>query len=258
MTTKTLSIDGWTILRGGQAVVRDVSLTLHGGEILGLIGPNGAGKSTTIGGLVGLFPVASGSLTFQGEAWDLQGHEVPFRVRQQLAYIPEQPMYYADMTLAEHIEWKRRLWSAGRRDAPFEQRRLQELLARLNLTPHMDKFPHQCSKGTLQKLMVVLAFLFPFSVLVVDEPFIGLDVLAIRQVRALLASARDGGAAVLVSTHVLDSAERFCDRFAFMMDGMVFAQGTLADLRTAAASADGSLEEVFIRLYHHRQQEVHG
>ncbi|MCL6548966.1 MAG: ABC transporter ATP-binding protein, partial [Alicyclobacillus sp.] len=192
-----LSVDEMTVVRGGQTVVRGVSLTLHRGEILGLIGPNGAGKSTTIGGLLGLTPVAAGCLTLGDQSYVLAGSEVPYAVRRRMAYIPEQPLVYADMTLREHLEWKRRLWQATLSDLRRANERLEELIERLQLGPHLDKFPHQCSKGTLQKLMVVSAFLFPFDVLLVDEPFIGLDVLAIRQVREWLLSARAEGAAVL-------------------------------------------------------------
>jgi ABC-2 type transport system ATP-binding protein len=248
-----VSICGMTIRRGGQTLVRDVNLELHSGEMVGLIGPNGAGKSTTLSGLLGIAP-AEGVLVVDGREWDLGHQEVPYEVRRKIAYIPEQPLYYADMTLAEHVEWKRRLWQLGGLDHDAAIRaRAQELVDRLALAQHMHKYPHECSKGTLQKLMVLLAVLFPFDVLVVDEPFIGLDVVAIHEVRTLLAAARDAGAAVLLSTHVLDWAERLCNRFVLMVNGEILAQGTLAELRSACGLPDASLEDVFMQIYRDRR-----
>jgi ABC-2 type transport system ATP-binding protein len=174
-------------------------------------------------------------------------------------------MWYEDLTLAEHLEWKRRLWEFahaqenhrveadtvdvkmtwGERGEPIAAR-LDRLIERFQLEPHMDKFPHQCSKGTLQKLMVVSAFLFPFRVLLVDEPFIGLDVTAIRRLKEEVAAAKDAGAVILLSTHVLDSAERLCDRFLFVEDGRVLTQGTLADLRQRYDMPDATLEDLFV------------
>ena len=235
--------------------MNQVSLTLREGEIVGLIGPNGAGKSTTIGGILGLLPITSGTLQF--ESWTLgQGDEIPAEMKRRLAFIPEQPMYYGDLTLKEHFDWKLRLWGESGQDSV--QARLDALVQQFQLQPHLDKFPHQCSKGTLQKLMIVSAFMFSFDVLIIDEPFIGLDVLAIRQLRILIESARRDGASILVSTHVLDSAEKMCQRFVFMMDGSVFASGSLNDLRQTQASfgPDISLEDLFISLLEERRGSV--
>jgi ABC-2 type transport system ATP-binding protein len=259
-----LSVTNLTVRRGGETIVRGVSFHLCRGEIVGLIGPNGAGKSTTIGGILGLYPWQEGSLTI-GDSTLRAGDEWPPGMRRQIAYIPEQPMWYEDLTLAEHLEWKRRLWEfahaqenhrveADTVDVKMTWRergesiaaRLGRLIERFQLEPHMDKFPHQCSKGTLQKLMVVSAFLFPFRVLLVDEPFIGLDVTAIRRLKEEIAAAKEAGAAVLLSTHVLDSAERLCDRFLFVEDGRVLTQGTLADLRQRYDMPDATLEDLFV------------
>jgi ABC-2 type transport system ATP-binding protein len=234
-----LKADKLTIVRDGQTVVQDISLELKSGEILGLIGPNGAGKSTTIGGLLGFYPIAAGTVRM-GDWVAEKGVDVPTEMKQRMAYIPEQPLYYPDLTLREHLEWKTRLWqSAG---VAADQSRLDDLVESFQLSRHLEKFPHQCSKGTLQKLMVVSAFLFPFDVLIVDEPFVGLDVIAIRELKQRIEQARSEGAAVLISTHVLDSAERMCQRFSFLMDGRVFAQGTLEELRGRVTARDPALE----------------
>lgn len=263
----TLRIEDFTIFRDGNPVVNQISFSLPEGTIVGLIGPNGAGKSTTIGGILGLVPITSGAIHF--DKWDVRcGEEIPPAMKRRLAFIPEQPMFYSDLTLMEHFDWKLRLW--GMTGDEFIRSRLDTLINRFQLTPHLNKFPHQCSKGTLQKLMIVAAFLFPFDVLIIDEPFIGLDVLAIRELRTLVESARNDGAGVLLSTHVLDSAEKMCDSFVFMMDGTVFAAGTLADLRqmhdslggpASAGSPEGingtaSLEDMFISLFEMRRRSL--
>jgi ABC-2 type transport system ATP-binding protein len=240
-----LVISHLSVMRGGERIVDDVSFVVPRGEVLGLIGPNGAGKSSTIGGLLGFYPLSSGAIQFQ--KWTTtKDQPMPIEMKKRIAYIPEQPMYYPDLTLAEHFEWKLRLWRDI--DGVEVRKRLTQLCSRFQLDSHLDKFPHQCSKGTLQKMMVISAFLFPFDVLVVDEPFIGLDVIAIREIRQMIEDARLGGAAVLVSTHVLDSAERMCQRFAFMAQGQVFAFGTLAELQSLSQETQNSLEDLFLYL----------
>ncbi|MBX5437077.1 MAG: ABC transporter ATP-binding protein [Alicyclobacillaceae bacterium] len=259
-----------SVVRGGIEVVHSASLALFRGEMTGLIGPNGAGKSTIIGGILGHHPLRAGSVEVDGTSYG-PGEELPPSVRRRFAYVPEQPVYYSDLTLAEHLEWQRRVWvqaGSGRTSrverggaipasagdpagtapggtGPDGGRALagplwtvEELVRRFDLAAHLTKFPHQCSKGTLQKWMLVSALMFPFDILIADEPFIGLDVFAIRTVRELLREAREAGAAVLLSTHVLDFAERMCQRFAFVLDGEVFAAGTLAELQ-AGCTADG-------------------
>ncbi|HHY66588.1 MAG TPA: ABC transporter ATP-binding protein [Alicyclobacillus sp.] len=246
-----LSVADLSVARGGTTIVRKACFDIRAGEILGLIGPNGAGKSTLIGGLLGYYPISGGTVNFR--EWTFgAGKDIPFEVKQRWAYIPEQPMYYADLTLAEHLEWKMRLREMSSAQDEAVRDRLATLIQRFQLEPHLAKFPHQCSKGTLQKLMVVSAFMFPFDVLLVDEPFIGLDVIAIRQLRELFESARQGGAAILISTHVLDSAERMCRRFGFMADGEVFAVGSLAELRAVHGDDTATLEDLFIAFLHKR------
>ncbi|WDL95806.1 ABC transporter ATP-binding protein [Alicyclobacillus sp. ALC3] len=233
------------VRRGGQEVVRNVSFSISAGETVGLIGPNGSGKSSTIGGILGLLPVDRGAIRM-GNTSFTASEERPVEFKRRIAYIPEQPLYYSDLTLAEHIDWKMRLWQqAGGEE---QERRLEQLIDHFQLGPHLNKFAHQCSKGTLQKLMVVSAFLFPFDFLIIDEPFIGLDVVAIRMLKQYIQQARGAGATILLSTHVLDSAEKMCDRFVFLADGEVFAAGTANDLAADHGLAFTNLEDLFVDL----------
>ncbi|GMA52222.1 ABC transporter ATP-binding protein [Alicyclobacillus contaminans] len=241
-----LTVENLTVVRGGKKVVQGIDFQLKRGEVFGLIGPNGAGKSSTIGGLLGLHPLDDGAIIVDGQRFG-RGRTLPVSLRRRIAYIPEQPMYYPDLTLREHLEWKQRLWNMVER-SEWDQR-IQELVDDFQLLPHMDKLPHECSKGTLQKLMIVSALFVPFDILIVDEPFVGLDVISIRKLRERMERVRAEGAALLVSTHVLDSAERMCHRFGFMMNGRLFAQGTLADLRSMAGNVGTSLEDIFIHMF---------
>lgn len=171
-------------------------------------------------------------------------------VKAQVAHIPEQPMYYPDLTLLEHLHWKKRLWHRYQQDdiTPVMTR----LIDAFELSPHLHKFPHQCSKGTLQKLMVVSAFMTPFQLLVIDEPFIGLDIVSIRRLKEQIAEARAGGAAILLSTHVLDAAEKMCSHFVLLHEGRTVRSGSLAELKQQAAqytgSEDANLEDLFVDL----------
>lgn len=240
-----LEIHNLTVQRGDADVVHEVNLTVPAGEIIGLIGPNGAGKSTIIGGILGYYPLSAGSIRFG--KWEVgQSLEYPMELKSQIAYIPEQPLYYDDMTLREHMEWKQRLFRlAGRGNAIQDS---VQLIHRFQLDEHLDKFPHQCSKGTLQKLMIVSAFMVPFQILIVDEPFIGLDVIAMQELKHLIEECRGRGAAVIISTHVLDSAEKMCNRFVLLENGHAIARGTFAQLREQSGKPEADLAEVFISL----------
>lgn len=246
-----LELDSLSLLRGNQPVVKDLSFSVDAGEIVGLIGPNGAGKSSAIGGILGFDPIHKGTIQVQEYAVNNKS-SLSAEAKSRIAYIPEQPMYYSDLTLMEHFEWKQRLWRTYRRDATSKT--LPALIQEFNLEPHLKKFPHQCSKGTLQKLMVVSALMFPFDILVIDEPFIGLDILAIRQLKLHIEAARAAGAAVLISTHVLDAAEKMCSKFVLLYEGSMFAQGNLKELMTLAESNDPNLENLFVALVSNRQQ----
>lgn len=203
----------------GKQTIANIEINVEAGELVGLIGPNGAGKSTTIKSILGLIPYWKGDIIVGGR-------------NKRYAYVPEQPIYYEYFTLWEHLQLAASAFEIEQ--AVFNQR-AEELLERFRLTKERDHYPTSFSKGMQQKLMLIIAFLIEPDVYIVDEPFVGLDPRATQDFLTLLDDARKTGAGVLMSTHVLDTAERLCSRFILVNNGTVVAQGSLADIRLQAA-----------------------
>ena len=218
--------------KGRAEVIRDIHFSVGPGELVGLIGPNGAGKSTTIKALLGLLPEVKGEIVF-GDGEDSEPH---------YAYIPEHPVLYEDLTLWEHLELAAS--AMGLSDEEFRER-AEELLARYRLTEVRDHLTSSFSKGMQQKIMLVLGFLHRAELYIVDEPFIGLDPRAIRDFLDMLNGERKRGAGVLMSTHVLDTAEKICSSFLLLSEGSIVAQGTLEDIRGACGLPEASLFDCF-------------
>ncbi|MGP4060421.1 ABC transporter ATP-binding protein [Halobacillus sp. H74] len=213
-------------------VIENINFTLHAGELIGLLGPNGVGKSTTIKSIMGTIDQIEGSIEFKGPT-------------ESYAYIPEQPIFYEDLTLWEHIRFLASLDGINESDCFSEA---QELLKIFNLEEAKDQLPGNFSKGMQQKLMIVLAFLIKPDVYIIDEPFIGLDPLALRAFLRLLEDKRKLGAGVLMSTHVLDTAEKICDKFLLISNGSLVARGTLTEIKESNALNAESLYECFEKL----------
>ncbi|MBB6673260.1 ABC transporter ATP-binding protein [Cohnella nanjingensis] len=218
----------------GKPILRDVAFDIRPGERVGLLGPNGAGKSTIMKGLLGQLPHWRGTV-----AWPGRG-EAGVRQREmssRIAYIPEQPILYERFTLWEHLQLAAAV--SGISEAQLRERSAP-LLRRFRLDRARHDYPIRFSKGMQQKVMLVVAFLLEPELFLVDEPFIGLDPAAVMELLEALDEERRRGAAVLLTTHVLDSAERLCDRFVLVHAGGVAAKGTLPDIRAAAGSPDGT------------------
>ncbi|WP_219836829.1 ABC transporter ATP-binding protein [Paenibacillus sp. R14(2021)] len=214
-------------------VIRNIGFSIGAGELVGLIGPNGAGKSTTIKSLLGLIRYVDGQMTFGGE----QG---------RYAYVPEQPVLYEYMTLWEHLQLAA---SAYELDESTFHERAEAMLERFRLSDERHKLPTGFSKGMQQKMMLIIGFLLKPDVYVVDEPFVGLDPRATRDFLELLQDERRRGAGVLMCTHVLDTAEKICDRIILINSGSIVAQGTLAEVREQSGCAvDAPLTDCFYAL----------
>ena len=231
-------------LTGGYVhvpVLKDVSFTVESGKLVGLIGLNGAGKSTTINEIIGLLTPYSGEINIDG----LTLRANPREYRQQIGYIPETPSLYEELTLREHIETVAMAYGIEQEQA-FE--RVEPLLKMFRLDQKLDWFPVHFSKGMKQKVMIICAFVVDPSLFIVDEPFLGLDPLAISDLIQLLDEEKKKGKSILMSTHVLDSAEKMCDSFVILHKGQVRAKGDLPQLRQAFDMPESSLNDIYLAL----------
>ena len=215
-----------------QPTIRDIGFHVQAGQLVGLIGPNGAGKSTTIKSILGLLKYREGTVHFGGPTG-------------RYAYVPEHPVVYEYLTLWEHL----RLAAAtfGMTEERFADR-AEALLQRFRLTDVRHELPVKFSKGMQQKLMLVIGFILEPDIYIVDEPFIGLDPRATKDLLDFLEAERARGAGILMSTHVLDTAEKICDSFVLINEGSVVAEGALPEVRQAAGDPHASLFECFLSL----------
>lgn len=213
----------------GRPRIHEISFQVVPGELLGLIGPNGAGKSTTIKAVLGLLKDCKADVRIAGDP-------------PRYAYVPEQPVFYEDLTLWEHLDLAAAAF--GMDDNHFEEQ-AEQLLRQFGMETVRNELPGGFSKGMKQKMMLMIGFLSKPDVYIVDEPFIGLDPRATRDFLNLLLEERRRGAGVLMSTHVLDTAEKICDRFVLISAGRIVSEGTLYHLREAAGLPGASLFDCF-------------
>lgn len=211
--------------------ITDLSFSVKSGELIGLLGSNGAGKSTTIKTILGLMKEWKGSVTFEGNT--------------RYAYIPERPVFYDSLTLWEHLELAAA--AASFQDGEWEER-AKELIRYFKLSQVEHHLPSSFSKGMKQKVMLITAFMLKADVYIIDEPFLGLDPRATKDFLKLIEKERARGAGVLMSTHVLDTAERICDRFVLISGGMMAAEGTLNEWRERIGLGTASLLDCVDRL----------
>ncbi len=230
----TLEIEN---LVGGYSrvpVLKDISFTVKAGELVGLIGLNGAGKSTTIKHIIGLLRPQKGKITLEGVTLKSD----PKTYKQKMAYIPETPILYEELTLREHIELTIMAYGL---EAKSAWQRAQKLLELFRLENKLDWFPANFSKGMKQKVMIVCAFITEAKLYIIDP-------LATQDLLDLIDQKKQAGAAVLMSTHVLSTAQEYCDRFVMIDQGQVTAKGDLASLRTQFGDETASLATIYLKL----------
>ncbi|MDV5976341.1 UNVERIFIED_CONTAM: ABC transporter ATP-binding protein [Streptococcus canis] len=222
-------------------VLKEVSFSVGNGELVGLIGLNGAGKSTTINEIIGFLKPYKGEISIDG----ITLSENPMAYRKKIGFIPETPSLYEELTLAEHINTVAMAYDI---DVELAQKRAKPFLDMFRLTDKLDWFPVHFSKGMKQKVMIICAFVIDPSLFILDEPFLGLDPLAISDLIQILEVEKAKGKSILMSTHVLDSAEKMCDRFVILHHGQVRAQGTLAELQATFGDPSASLNDIYLAL----------
>ncbi|MEC5423690.1 ABC transporter ATP-binding protein [Virgibacillus sp. C22-A2] len=222
-------------------ILHGISFDVYPKEIVGLIGLNGAGKSTTIKHVIGLMHAKKGSVSVSGRTFQ----EDPTNYRSQMAYIPEMPILYDELTLYEHLRLTAMAYDIP--EAAFEKR-LQPLLKEFRMEKKLNWFPVHFSKGMRQKVMIMCAFLIEPPLYIVDEPFVGLDPLGIQSYLELMEQMKVKGSGVLMSTHILATAERYCDRFIILHDGAIRAMGTLEELRESFNMPGAALDDLYVAL----------
>lgn len=222
-------------------VLKDVSFEVDTNEIVGLIGLNGAGKSTTIKHVIGLMEPHKGEIQINGRSIT-EGRE---EYRRQFTFVPETPILYDELTLEEHLNITAMAY--GIEESVYKER-IGELLKEFRMEKRLKWFPAHFSKGMRQKVMIMCAFLVQPSLYIVDEPFVGLDPLGIQSLLDLMDKMKENGAGILMSTHILATAERYCDRFVILHEGAVRAKGTLKELQQQFGMPGATLDDLYIQL----------
>jgi ABC-2 type transport system ATP-binding protein len=224
-----------------KPVIRDLSLVIPQGQLYALLGPNGAGKTTTLRIVTGLLDADAGHVS-------IFGHDVrrdPIAAKAVTAWLPDEPMIYDKLTPAEYLAFVAGLW---RMEPGLAAAEAQRLLQWLDLWDQRDTRCESFSRGMKQKVALAGALIHHPRLLILDEPLTGLDATMARSVKDALRAQVDAGATVIITTHILEVAERLADRIGIIAGGTLLAEGTLDDLRKLAGPDEVTLEDTFIRL----------
>jgi ABC-2 type transport system ATP-binding protein len=224
-----------------RPAVDGLDLAVRAGEFYTLLGPNGAGKTTTLRMVVGLLRPDSGSISVLG----IDALADPVAAKQEMAWISDEPMIYDRLTPYEYLEFVAGLWGIAARTA---QGRAEDLIGWLGLGPHAHERCEGFSKGMRQKVALAGALVHAPRLIILDEPFTGLDAGSARQVKSVLREHVGAGGTVIMTTHILEVAERMADRIGVIARGRLIAQGTLDELRRQAGHGSSTLEDTFLAL----------
>jgi ABC-2 type transport system ATP-binding protein len=235
-----LHVQGLT-KRFDRLAVDALDLTVKSGEFYALVGPNGAGKTTTLRMVAGLLRPDAGSVAVLG----IDALSDPVAAKQVMAWVSDEPMIYDKLTPLEYLEFIAGLWGV---DPAVSQPSAHDLLASLGLEPHLHERCEGFSKGMRQKVALAGALVHDPRLIILDEPLTGLDAISARHVKALLTDRVRTGCTVIMTTHILEVAERMADRIGVIARGRLVAEGTLAELRRQNGHTDTSLEDLFIAL----------
>jgi ABC-2 type transport system ATP-binding protein len=224
-----------------RPAVDGLDLTVRKGEFYGLLGPNGAGKTTTLRMVAGLLKPDAGSISVFG----IDALTDPVEAKRITAWVSDEPMIYDKLTPYEYLEFVSGLWSI---DAGEAEQRANDLIGWLGLAPHAHERCEGFSKGMRQKVELAGALVHDPMLIILDEPLTGLDAGSARQVKNVLRERVAAGGTVIMTTHILEVAERMADRIGVIAGGRLIAQGTLDELRIKAGKGDSSLEDTFLTL----------
>lgn len=231
-----LQIQHLTKTYGAKKAVDDLCLHIAPGEIYGFIGHNGAGKTTTLKAVAGILPFDAGEVLIEGRSI----RQAPLDCKQRMAYIPDNPDLYDFMTGAQYLSFIADVFRVG---ADERQARIREYAQRFELTDDLAQPIAAYSHGMKQKLAILAAWLHQPRLILMDEPFVGLDPRAAHLLKGMMREMCDQGGAIFFSTHVLEVAEKLCDRVAIIKGGRLIRCGTMEEVK-----GDASLEQVFLEL----------
>ena len=231
-----LTIQHLTKQYGEKKAVDDLSLHIAPGEIYGFIGHNGAGKTTTLKSVVGILQFDEGEITIDGHSVKAE----PLACKRELAYIPDNPDLYDFMTGIKYLNFVADIFGVG---AAERQARIRRYADAFELTDDLAQPIAAYSHGMKQKLAIIAAWLHQPRLIIMDEPFVGLDPKASHLLKGMMREVCDNGGAIFFSTHVLEVAEKLCDKVAIIKGGKLIRSGTMEEVK-----GDDSLEEVFLEL----------
>src|SRR5215467_1431433 len=229
------------VKRFDRPAVDGLDRAVRAGEFYTLLGPNGAGKTTTLRLVTGLLRPDSGSISVFG----IDALADPTAAKRIMAWLSDEPMIYDKLTPFEYLEFVAGLWDV---DAAVAEARARELIDWLGLAPHAHERCRGFSKGMRQKVALAGALVHEPRLIILDEPLTGLDAGAARQVKTVLRERVRAGSTVIMTTHILEVAERMADRIGVIAGGRLIAEGTLDDLRRQTGEAGTSLEDTFLAL----------
>jgi ABC-2 type transport system ATP-binding protein len=235
-----IEIEHLTKRYGEKMAVDDVDFSVRGGEIFGFLGPNGAGKTTTLKIIVGLLQPTSGTVRVAG--FDIQAQ--PLQAKAVSGFVPDEPNLYAKLTGRELLQFVGDLYNI---EPSQIRRRTEELLRMFDLSAAADDTTDSYSHGMKQKASIAAALVHDPKVFILDEPTVGLDPKSARLIKDILRQMAERGAAVMLSTHILEIAEHMCDRIGIISGGKLVAIGTMKELR-AHGKGEDSLEDIFLSL----------
>ncbi|MGE0165229.1 MAG: ABC transporter ATP-binding protein [Dongiaceae bacterium] len=229
------------VKRFERPAVDGLDLRVRGGEFYTLLGPNGAGKTTTLRMVTGLLRPDSGSIAVFG----IDALADPVAAKQIMAWLSDEPMIYDKLTPLEYLEFVAGLWSV---DPALAETRARDLIGWLGLEAHAQERCEGFSKGMRQKVALAGALVHEPKLIILDEPLTGLDAGSARQVKEVLRERVRAGSTVIMTTHILEVAERMADRIGVIAGGRLIAEGTLEELRRQAGKSGSSLEDTFLAL----------
>ncbi len=231
-----LKINGFTKKYGDKIAVDDLTLSIAPGEICAFIGHNGAGKTTTLKAAVGILSFDAGDITIDGKSIKTE----PLEAKRVCAYIPDNPDLYEFLSGIKYLNFIADVYGVGTEE---RNARISEIADRFELTDALASPISSYSHGMKQKLAIIAAFIHDPKLIMMDEPFVGLDPKASHSLKEMMREHCERGGSIFFSTHVLDVAEKLCDRVAIIKGGKLIVSGSMDEVR-----GDASLEDVFLEL----------